>query len=74
MKNMCFGYYSFFVNKPFQDKHCIEFDLDENHVVRERETYCLYNGIHCMKVQDHIIFKKLSKLFRTCSVCLLILN
>lgn len=38
MKNMCLGYYSFFVYKPFQDKHCIEFDLDENQGVRERLT------------------------------------
>lgn len=46
---MCFGYYSFFVNKPFQDKHCIEFDLDENQVVRERDLlslqwHTLYEG------------------------------
>ncbi len=53
MKNMYLGYYSFFVYKPFQDKHCIEFDLDENQGVRE-------NGIHCI---SHYISKNVQNRF-----------
>ncbi len=48
---MCLGYYSFFVYKPFQDKHCIEFDLDENQGVRERLTVLQWHALY-----DHITF------------------